>query len=180
MFKRRKQLQPQDHVREAVWPKMGWRRSQAYRRQRMGRLPGTPTGIATGFAFGAAISFTPFIGLHIVLAGLMSWACKGSILAAAIGTVVGNPWTFPLIWVLIYKTGILMLGMDPVCFSAETLTLDHLFSNVWNILLPMLVGSIPWFIVSWLAFFYPLRAMIEKYQMARRKRLAKKAGRAAE
>jgi hypothetical protein len=47
-----------------IWPKSGWRRSWQYTMYRVGRLPGTGYAIAGGFAWGAAMSFTPLIGLH--------------------------------------------------------------------------------------------------------------------
>ena len=51
---------------ELVWPSMGWRRLATYAAFRISRLPNSPRQIATGFALGAAISFTPFIGFHIL------------------------------------------------------------------------------------------------------------------
>ena len=43
-----------------------------------------------GFACGAAVSFTPFIGFHSALAALLAWSIGGNILASAIGTAVGH------------------------------------------------------------------------------------------
>ena len=47
---------------------MGFVRMIRYVGHRVGRLPDTPHSISVGFAFGAAISFTPLIGFHIALA----------------------------------------------------------------------------------------------------------------
>ena len=69
---------------------------------RLKRLQGTPYSIATGFACGVAISFTPFIGFHMILAALTAWLIRGNIIASAIGTIVGNPWTFPFIWLAVF------------------------------------------------------------------------------
>ena len=52
-----------------------------------------------------AISFTPFIGLHALIAILLSWILGGSMAAAIIGTLFGNPWTFPFFWYLTYEVG---------------------------------------------------------------------------
>ena len=35
---------------------------------------------------------------HILLAMLLALLIRGNLIASGIGTVVGNPWTFPLIW----------------------------------------------------------------------------------
>jgi uncharacterized protein (DUF2062 family) len=64
-----------------------------------------PRGIALGFAARAFVSFTPFIGVHFILAGLLAFALRASILASAIGTVVGNPVSFPFIWLAAYNLG---------------------------------------------------------------------------
>ena len=74
------------------------------------RLKGTPYSIAAGFACGVAVSFTPFIGLHLVLAAITAWIIRGNVVSSAIGTIVGNPWTFPFIWVAVLSTGRFLLG----------------------------------------------------------------------
>ena len=57
-------------------------------------------------------SFTPLVGLHIVLGCLMALIVRGNFLAVAVGTLVGNPWTFPFMWLAGYELGKLMLGPD--------------------------------------------------------------------
>jgi hypothetical protein len=61
-------------------------------------------------ACGAAISFTPFVGLHVVLGALLALIVRGNLLAVVAGTLVGNPWTFPFIWVASYEVGQYLLG----------------------------------------------------------------------
>src|SRR3546814_18720031 len=97
MFKRRIPLPFHRRARSFLGPRGGWRRSGTYVAHRLRRLPGPPYRIAAGFASGAAISFTPFIGLHFVLATLLALCIRGNILAPALGTTVGNPCTLPLI-----------------------------------------------------------------------------------
>src|SRR3546814_12530299 len=110
MFKRRMPLPFHRRARAFLWPRGGWRLSGPYVAHRLRRLPGPPYRIAAGFASGAAISFTPFIGLHFVLATLLALCIRGNIVASAIGTMVGNPWTFPLIWLWTYSLGHWLLG----------------------------------------------------------------------
>ena len=90
MFKRRHPLPIHKRAGGFFWPRIGWRRSGAYVAHRLRRLPGTPYRIAAGFACGAAVSFTPFIGLHFLLAVLLALAVRGILVASAIGTVVVN------------------------------------------------------------------------------------------
>ena len=149
---------------------------------RVGRLPGTPYSIAAGFACGAAISFTPFVGLHFVFASLCAWLMRASILASVVGTAVGNPWTFPFIWAWIYNIGLWMLyggegaGDHVEDFSAMfasmiqamlNFDLAFLFHAIWPVWWPMLLGSVPSFVVVWLIFFFTLRPLIASYQHRR-------------
>ena len=51
------------------------------------RIKGTPSSFFR-IATGIAISFTPFIGLHALLAIFISWVIGGSMAAALIGTLL--------------------------------------------------------------------------------------------
>jgi uncharacterized protein (DUF2062 family) len=181
MFKRRHPLPFHKRAGAVFWPRGGWRRSGVYVAHRLRRLPGTPYRIAAGFASGAAVSFTPFIGLHFVLAALLAVAVRGNIIAAAIGTVVGNPWTFPLIWLWIYSLGRWVLGFR---YSAkglpEDMTIQHIVDHPFEVLLPMVVGGIPTAIVAWFVFFWPLQRAVAEYQKARKRRLRKRLEKAQE
>ena len=55
--------------------------------------------LAIGFACGAMVSFTPFIGFHFFLAIIFAFILRGNIVASLIGTFIGNPFTFPFIWI---------------------------------------------------------------------------------
>lgn len=134
----------------------------------MRRLPGTPYRIAAGFACGAAISFTPFIGFHFVGAALLSILLRGSLFASAIGTVVGNPWTFPFIWAWIYALGQWLLGGEVVSELPAVLSLTYIFERPLDVLWPMTVGGVPTSVAAWFAFFWPVRGAVAEYQHARR------------
>ena len=184
LFKRRKPLEAPRRLMGFFWPKQGMRRTAQYIAHRLSRIPGKSYWIAAGFASGAAASFTPLLGLHFVVAALISLAVRGNVLASALGTAVGNPWTFPLIWTWIYFLGNLMLGQS----GAQQVVFEHLtFGEVvsawrghefvqeffWPLFWPMLVGSIPTAIVVWFAVFWPLDKLIKRYQVARSRRLAR-------
>lgn len=167
MFKRREKRPVGVRVREAVWPSIGWRRWFDYFKHRVGRLPGTPYSIAAGFAFGAAVSFTPFMGLHIAVGAGLAYLFRASMLAAVVGTVVGNPWTFPFIWVGIFKLGNLLLGVSAEELQTHRLSFGYLLEHPWEVFLPMAVGGVVLFAPVWAAFFFPLRRAIEGYQHRR-------------
>ncbi len=184
MFGRRHPLPIYRRVREFAWPSGGWHRASLYIAHRVRRLPGTPYRIAAGFACGAAISFTPFIGFHFVGAALLSILLRGSLLASAIGTVVGNPWTFPFIWAWIYALGQWLLGGEVVSELPVVLSLTYIFERPLDVLWPMTVGGVPTSVAAWFAFFWPVRGAVAEYQHARsllvrRKKRAARHGRLA-
>lgn len=174
MFRRRNPVPLTQRISETVWPSRGWGRAGRYVAHRLGRLPGTPYRIAAGFASGAAVSFTPFIGLHFVLAALLSLGLRGHVVASAIGTAIGNPWTFPFIWTWIYTLGRWMLGEGMSDDLPSSLTLSYIFDRPLAVLLPMSIGCLPTAIVAWVAFYFPARSLVAQYQKARRRRLRRK------
>lgn len=196
MFKRRTQRPVHHLVGDLIWPRMGWSRVAVYLWHRVGRLHGTPHSIANGFACGAAISITPFVGIHFILSMLASWSARGNIIAGLIGTGVGNPWTFPFIWWWTYTLGNKMMGsavetgQEPDFLAIFTrlpgVTMNAMlkfqldsayFENVWAVILPMMLGSVPTFIVVWLAAYMLVKPFVTAYQaqrIARRRRKLKR------
>ena len=174
MFKRRQPLPLIRRAREIVWPRGGWHRTALYVAHRLGRLPGTPYRVAAGFACGAAISFTPFMGFHFVGAALLALLIRGNVLASAIGTVVGNPWTFPFIWLWTYNLGRWLLGDTGNNQLPDDLSMHYIFDNFTKVFWPMAVGGLPTALVAWLAFFWPARAVVMQYQKRRRRRLRRR------
>ena len=174
MFKRRARRTFWGRAREFIWPQLGWRRAFAYMIHRIKRLPGTPQSIAAGVACGVAASFTPLVGFHFILAALLAWLIGGSIIASAIGTAVGNPWTFPFIWIGIYRLGALILGWDVSETLPDGLTLTYIVDNPIAVLLPMVVGGVPAALVAWSVTYWPVLNIVTKYRELRRRRMAKR------
>ena len=146
-------------------PPGGWRRALLYMRHRLTRIPDAPHRIARGVACGIFVSFTPLIGLHLLLAAALAWLVRGNVVAALIGTVVGNPLTFPFIAVLSLDLGRAIMDTgDGVPFSqimtafgqagdeivrnlraiftSEVMAWDKLHRFVKGVFLPYLVGGI--------------------------------------
>ncbi|RMF08204.1 MAG: DUF2062 domain-containing protein [Alphaproteobacteria bacterium] len=162
-----------------LWPRMGLRRYLVYLSHRIGRLPGTAHSIAAGIASGAAISMTPFVGFHFLLAALLAWVVRGNILASAIGTIIGNPWTFPLIWIWTYRIGCWLMARDPVADPLHHLSMTDAFrepaATLGPLLLPMMAGSLPVAIVVWFGIYWPLRGAVGKYKERRIERRHRRA-----
>ncbi len=174
MFGRRNPVNWLAQARHALWPRRGWRRHGSYMAHRLKRLPGSPTRIAAGFACGVAVSFTPFLGLHFVLAALLAALMRGNLIASALGTAVGNPWTFPFIWAWIYAFGQWLIGGDFRWSLPGGFSMSYIFDNPEKILLPMVLGGVPTAIMAWFATFWPLRSAVDRYQKARRRRIRRK------
>jgi uncharacterized protein (DUF2062 family) len=177
MFRRRTPLPLLGRIASSLWPKGGWRRSTTYLAHRVRRLPETPYRIAAGFACGAAMSFTPFIGFHFAGAALIALLIRANVVASAIGTVVGNPWTFPIIWAWIYGLGTWLTGEKALTDLPRVLSLAYIFEHPLNVLWPMTVGGIPTAIVAWFAFYLPIHGAVVEYQRARRWRIRRRAKR---
>src|SRR3546814_2761127 len=68
--------------------------------------------------------------------------------------MVGNPWTFPLIWLWTYSLGHWLLGGGQgLTLQPEDFSFEHIFENPLDVLLPMIVGSIPSAVVVWLVIY---------------------------
>ncbi len=173
MFRRRNPIPMVKRVGHIVWPSGGWRRQAAYLSHRLRRLPGTPTKIAMGFACGAAISFTPFIFFHFILAGALALLMRANIIASAVGTAIGNPWTFPFIWILIFETGVWILGIDRATALPDKIGFTYLKNHFFDVFVPMIVGGLPWAVAAWFLSFFPVRFLVEKYQQNRKNKLVR-------
>ena len=163
-------------LQHTLWPRSGWVRAATYVAHRLRRLPGSPSRIATGFAWGAAVSFTPFMGFHFVLAATGAWITGGDIIASAIGTAVGNPWTFPFIWVGSFRLGELILGANASELS-QPLSITYIFDHPQAVLLPMTIGGVMMAGVAWLISYWLVWRAVQRYQVLRQKRLAHRAAR---
>ena len=168
LFRRRHRRALVLRLLEYLWPRMGWRRAGRYYAFRIKRLPGTPHSIACGFACGAAVSFTPFMGFHFILGAVLAWSLRGSLFASAIGTAVGNPWTFPGIWFGVLWIGSKVLGREMPDLSFTDLNVTFVFDQFDIIGIPMIIGGIPASIFAWVAFYFTVRRVIANYQKNRR------------
>jgi hypothetical protein len=175
MFRRRTPLPLLHQIGQWLWPSAGWRRATTYLAHRVRRLPETPYRIAAGVACGAAISFTPFIGFHFAGAALLALLLRGNVVASALGTMVGNPWTFPFIWAWIYSLGRLLTGHSVTNDLPNVLSLQYIFDRPLEVFWPMTVGGVPTAIVVWFAVFWPLRGVVIEYQRARQWRIRHRA-----
>ena len=110
VFKRRDRRSLLQIAIEFFYPRGGWYRAFLYVKHRIRRLPDTPERIARGIWAGVFTTFTPFYGMHFVVAFLIARLLRGNILAALSATFFGNPLTYVPIGVISLKTGHFLLG----------------------------------------------------------------------
>ena len=195
MFRRRKPLSFFNQFRAVIWPARGFRRLFSYLFQRIIRLPGTPASIASGFASGVAASFTPFIGFHFLIGGALAMLLRGNVLASAIGTFFGNPWTFIPIWIADYKVGLGIINATGYGDELRVLKINELINILgsvlqfmsisggisWaelmlkaeHLLMPMLIGGGVLAIIAWLLSFILSLWALKVWRLHRTNRLLK-------
>ena len=145
--------------------------------EKLRQLKGTPRSVALGAAFGISISFTPFVGFHSILACGLTWVLGGNVFAALSATLVGNPWTFPFIWISTYYLGITLLHKPEILsinanfyevFKSSTHALlsfdfSQFDTDIWPIFYPMLIGCIPFCIAVWIISYYTIKNALQKF-----------------
>lgn len=192
VFKRRDRKPTWRAVWEFFWPRGGWTRAAKYVKHRLHRLPDPPEKIARGVWAGVFTTFTPFYGLHFVVAGTIAWVMRGNILAALLATFFGNPLTYVPIGVVSLNTGYFLLGGNLTLDLERSLGQkfvdagDDLTRNLWDwyhgrppdwgglqlfwhdVFYPYMIGGIiPGIVTATIAYFIS-EPLIRAYQ-ARRK-----------
>jgi uncharacterized protein (DUF2062 family) len=191
LFRRRDPADWREKLRVAVWPRRSWGRSIKYLAKRVLRLTASPHAIAGGIAAGVFASFTPYMGLHFLIAFAVAYIIAGNMVAAAMGTFFGNPLSFPFIWAATYSTGNFILsGNTGEGGPHETLRMlkeinfwdvglsgvSDVVASIWEpVLKPMTVGAVPLGVAVGVLAYVITRWSAVAFQLSRRKMLAEKA-----
>jgi uncharacterized protein (DUF2062 family) len=122
--------------------------------RRLLALDDPPERTALAFAVGVFIAFSPFLGLHTLLATLIAFLCRFNKLAIYTGTFINNPFLtlVPIIFAS-YKLGARLLGRPThlprnglaLLRDSHPLTASYwheLFTRGWDVLLPFAVGGL--------------------------------------
>ncbi|MEM0899718.1 MAG: DUF2062 domain-containing protein [Pseudomonadota bacterium] len=158
-----------EKLKRTIWPRKSHARSAKYMTKRVLRIKATPYAIAMGVAAGCFASFTPFLGLHFIIALVIAYILRGSLLASALGTAVGNPLTFPAIWACTLGLGNTIMG-DPKARSDGFVTafMDQGVLAVWEpFLKPMVIGGVPLGLAAGAALFTITYFAVSKFQKRR-------------
>ncbi|HLM23431.1 MAG TPA: DUF2062 domain-containing protein [Pyrinomonadaceae bacterium] len=131
-----------------------------------------PERTALAFSIGVFIAFSPFLGLHTIMATLLAFLFRFNKVAIYTGTFINNPF-LTLVPIIIgsYGVGAFLLGRplripdeglellkNPRIFSGDYYRL--LFVQFWNIVWPFSVGGMALSVVcSLLAYPLTLRTL---------------------
>lgn len=126
VFKRRDKRSWWQAIGGFIYPKGGWGRAFQYVRHRLHRLPDPPHKIARGIWAGVFTTFSPFYGLHFLIAAIIARTMQGNIIAALLATFFGNPLTYIPIAAASLKTGHWLLGTE---FEQADQRLDEKFAE---------------------------------------------------
>lgn len=198
VFKRRDRRPIWQAVLDFIYPRGGWSRAATYVKYRLRRLPDTPEKISRGVWAGVFAAFTPFYGLHFLVAFILARLMRGNVLAALMATFFGNPLTYLPIGVAALWTGHWLLGTQPVDdmnaslggkFAAAGADLWHNFVAIFTaarmdwrglhvfydeVFFPYMVGGIIPGIISATFCYYLSVPIIAAYQKRRKKMLRAK------
>ena len=191
MFKRRDRRPAWKVVTRAVYPRGGWRRAFSYVKHRVRRLPDTPEKIGRGIWAGVFTTFTPFYGLHFVVAAIIAKLMRGNFIAALMATFFGNPLTYLPIAAVSLKTGHWILGTRPqgpteslggkfadagadlwhnviAIFTPARMDWHGLSIFYFDIFYPYMIGGILPGIITATAAYYLSVPVLQAYQKRRR------------
>src|SRR5215216_3813389 len=113
-----------------------------------------PERTALAFSIGVFIAFSPFLGLHTIMATVLAFLFRFNKIAIYTGTFINNPFlTLVPIIAASYGVGALLLGR-PVKLPRAGLALlrephlltaaywQELFRHSWDVLLPFTIGGL--------------------------------------
>jgi uncharacterized protein (DUF2062 family) len=176
MFQRREPRTVLQKLRELLWPSMGWGRMFTYVKHRLVRMSDTTHKIALGLGLGAAISFSPLLGTHFLQAAFIAYIFRANLMAAIIGTFIGNPWTFPLMWWISLKIGsdlFNFIGLSAARNLPDELSPSILWHLLWEepmrIFWPWMLGAYICVIITAPIYYFICYRFIAAAKLARTK-----------
>ena len=144
------------------------RRFFSYYKFKLARLPASSYAISAGFACGSMVSFTPLLGFHFILAVVFAYLLRANYIAALIGTIVGNPISFPFIWGLIYKVGAFIVD-KPEDNLRQNINFEIIINQTYDIFIPMLVGGGVLAIPIWVITYFITYSFVSSFKKAKQK-----------
>jgi uncharacterized protein (TIGR03546 family) len=108
------------------------------------KLDDSPRQLATAFAVGVFIAFTPTIGLHTISVLLLVWLFRLNKLAVFSGAFISNPWTMVPMYGFCLWFGLWITGAESSmpAIAWKELTFRNAFSVLEPYLWPFVAGTL--------------------------------------
>ena len=145
--------------------------------RRLLALDDPPERTALAFSIGVFIAFSPFLGLHTILATLIAFIFRFNKIAIYGGTFINNPFTLVPIIVASYAVGAFLLGRPLISVEGVELlrhphlfTGDyyrHLFRESWYIVWPFAIGSMTLSVVCSLVAYPVTSALLRAHRQTK-------------
>jgi len=158
-------------LRNFIWPKMGLKRTLIYYKHRVLRLPHSTRDIAMGLASGCVVSWTPTFPFQILQCFVFCKIVRANFPAALLGTVFGNPWTFPVLFMIAYYVGDFFLGITglegAVLFLVGQADLFKQDGVIVEKFIPTLVGGYIMAALTFPLFYYGFYYLVKAGRASR-------------
>jgi uncharacterized protein (DUF2062 family) len=154
--------------------------------RRLLALDDPPERTALAFSIGVFIAFSPFLGLHTIMATLVAVLFRFNKIAVYTGTFINNPFlTLVPIIIASYAIGAFVLGR-PLKISDAGLALlrdphlltaayyRQLFDEGWDIVWPFTIGGIVLSVVCSLIAYPVTSSLLRARQRAKEEKIAAK------
>ncbi len=155
-------------------------------------LRGSPESIGLGVAIGIFVACSPLLGIHVLMAIILSTLLGANRPAALATSFLNNPATFVPIYVLEYWVGSLFWPGPPVARVKQVLgqLLDQLtstgffhirdhftavFELGWDVFIPMMIGGTLLGLLAGGAAYIPTVALVRKLRLKRQKKRERQA-----
>lgn len=147
------------------------RRWVRYQYLRILRQKASPHNIALGVAWGIFVGFLPIIPFQTVVVLTLAFLFGGNKVAAAICTVISNPFNLIPFYYMLYLVGRLFLPLDVAQFDPHHLEMSELIATGWDFFAIMFVGGLVLGIPSFFISYFATRKGIRVYRERKALRL---------
>lgn len=127
-------------------------------------LDSHPGHISMGFAVGVFISFTPFFGLHSILAIAAAFILRINKVTCLTGAWVNTPFTVVPVLMASYQLGEYILGHNPEKIILKDLSLSYAIELLGSHGAPLLIGTSLFGFVAALVSYAALYYIIVRFR----------------
>jgi uncharacterized protein (DUF2062 family) len=128
----------------------------------------TPHRIALAFGIGVWIAFSPFLGVHTLLALGIAFAFRLSRVAILLGAYINNPWTLAPLYLAGTVVGCILMGVSTEGLAAVDWSqqgaafYEHLVASLRPYLWPFLLGNTVLGVTGGMLGYVLLRRVLER------------------